>query len=64
MLEGMVELTQFVVDDQVIMKNKLKGITEMILNFDELDNTNNLEHGRPSIKFHSTRNLKKQSLLP
>ena len=32
MLEGMVELNQFVVDDQVIKKNKLKGITEMILN--------------------------------
>ena len=31
MLEGMVELNQFVVDDQVIKKNKLKGITEMIL---------------------------------
>ena len=28
MLEGMVELNQFVVDDQVIKTNKLKGITE------------------------------------
>ena len=28
--EGMVELNQFVVDDQVIKTNKLKGITEMI----------------------------------
>ena len=46
MLEGMIELTQFVVDDQVIKKNKLRGITEMILNLDELDNTNNLEDGR------------------
>ena len=27
-VEGMVELNQFVVDDQVIKKNKLKGITE------------------------------------
>ena len=27
MLEGMVELNQFEVDDQVIKKNKLKGIT-------------------------------------
>ena len=31
-VEGMVELNQFVVDDQVIKKNKLKGITEMIIN--------------------------------
>ena len=37
MLKGIVELNQFVVDDQVIMKNKLKGIMEMILNLDELD---------------------------
>ena len=39
MLEGMVELDQFVVDDQVIKKSKLKGITEMILNLNELDNS-------------------------
>ena len=44
----MVKLTQFVVDDQVIKKNKLRGITEMILNLNELDNTDNLEDGRPS----------------
>ena len=29
MLEGIVELNQFEVDDQVIKKNKLKGITEI-----------------------------------
>ena len=46
--EGMVELNQFVVDDQVIKKNKLKGITEMIINLDELNNSNNLEDGHPS----------------
>ena len=46
MLEGMVELNEFLVDDQVIKKNKLKGITEMILNLDELDNSNNLKDGR------------------
>ena len=33
MLEGMVELNQFEVNDQVIKENKLKGITEMIINF-------------------------------
>ena len=43
MLEGMVELDKFLVDDQVTKTNKLKGITEMIINLDELDNTNNLE---------------------
>ena len=50
MLEGMVELNQFVVDDQVIKKNKLKGITEVILNLNELDNSDNLKDGRPSNK--------------
>ena len=47
-VEGMVELNQFAVDDQVIKKNKLKGITEMIINLDELNNSNNLEDGHPS----------------
>ena len=42
-VEGMVELNQFVVDDQVIKKNKLKGITEMIINLDELNNSDNLK---------------------
>ena len=44
----MVELNQFVVDDQVIKKNKLKGIMEMIINLDELNNSDNLEDGHPS----------------
>ena len=48
MLEGIVELNQFEVDDQVIEKNKLKGITEITLNLDELDNSDNLKDGRPS----------------
>ena len=47
-VEGMVELNQFVVDDKVIKKNKLKGITEMIINLDELNNSDNLEDGHPS----------------
>ena len=42
MLEGIVELNQFEVDDQVIKKDKLKGITEMTLNLDELDNSDNV----------------------
>ena len=49
-VEGMVELNQFVVDNQVIKKNKLKGIMEMIINLDELNNSNNLKDGRPSNK--------------
>ena len=56
-VEGMVELNQFVVDDQVIKKNKLKGITEMIINLDELNNSDNLKDGRPSnelITYHVT----------
>ena len=48
MLEGIVELNQFEVDDQVIKTNKLKGITEITLNLDELNNSDNLKDGRPS----------------
>ena len=46
----MVELNQFEVDDQVTKMNKLKGITEMIINLDELNNSINLKDGRPSNK--------------
>ena len=46
MLEGMVEFNQL--DDQVTKMNKLKGITEITLNLDELDNSHNLKDGRPS----------------
>ena len=55
--EGMVELNQFVVNDQVIKKNKFKGITEMIINLDELNNSDNLEVGKPSnslLTYHVT----------
>ena len=48
MLEGMVELNKFLVDDQVTKTNKLKGITEITLNLHELDNSDNLKDGRPS----------------
>ena len=37
MLEGIVELNQFEVDDQVTKTNKLKGITEITFNLDELN---------------------------
>ena len=48
MLEGIVELNQSEVDDQVTKTNKLKGITEITLNLDEHDNSDNLKDGRPS----------------
>ena len=48
MLEGMVELNQFEVDDQVTKMNKLKGITEITLKLDEFNNSDNLKDGRPS----------------
>ena len=48
MLEGIVELNQFEVDDQVTKMNKLKGITEITLNLDELNNSDKLKDGRPS----------------
>ena len=57
MLEGMVELNQFEVDDQVTKMNKLKGITEITLNLDELNNSDNLKDERPSnelLTYHMT----------
>ena len=59
MLEGIIELDQFEVNDQIIKKNKLKGITEITLNLDELDNSDNLKDGRPSselLTYHVTSN--------
>ena len=57
MLEGIVELNQFEVDDQFSKTNKLKGITEITLNLDELNNRVNLKDGRPSnelLTYHMT----------
>ena len=56
-VEGMVELNQFEVDDQVTKMNKLKGITETTLNLNELNNSDNLKDGRPSnelLTYHVT----------
>ena len=47
-VEGIVELNQFEIDDQVTKTNKLKGIMEMIINLGELNNSINLKDGRPS----------------
>ena len=57
MPEGIVELNQFEVDDQVTKMNKLKGITEITLNLHELNNSDNLKDGRPSnelLTYHVT----------
>ena len=54
---GMVDLTDFVNNAWVSKKNKLSGITEMIINSNELDNSENLEDGRPSnalLTYHVT----------
>ena len=56
-VEGIVELNQFEIDDQVTKMNKLKGIMEMIINLDELNNSVNLKDGRPSnelLTYHVT----------
>ena len=53
----MIELTQFGNDDRVFKMNKLRDIAEMILNLDELDNSNNLKDGKPSntlLTYHVT----------
>ena len=59
MLEGIIELNQFEVDDQVTKMNKLKGITEITLTLDELNISFNLKDGRPSnelLTYHVTSN--------
>ena len=59
MLEGIVELNQFEVDDQVTKMDKLKGITEIALNLDQLNNSDNLKDGRHSnelLTYHVTSN--------
>ena len=48
MLEGIIELNQFEIVDEVTKMNKLKGITQITLNLDELNNSVNLKDGRPS----------------
>ena len=55
----MIAFDQFVNDEQVIKKSRLRGITELIFNLTELDNTDNLKDGRPSnalLTYHVTAN--------
>ena len=57
--EGMTAFTHFVNDERVTKMNKLRGITEMNLNLDKLDNSDNLEDGRSSnalLTYHVTSN--------
>ena len=59
MLEGIIEFNQFEVDDQVTKTNKLKGITEITLTLNELNNNDSLKDGRPSnelLTYHMTSN--------
>ena len=59
MPEGIIELNQFEIDDQVTKTNKLKGITEITLNLDELNNSDNLKDGKPSnelLTYHVSSN--------
>ena len=58
-LKGMTAFMQFVNDERVTKMNKLRGITEMSLNLNELDNADNLEDRRPSnalLTYHVTSN--------
>ena len=47
-VEGIIELNQFEIDDEVTKTNKLKGITEITFHLDELNNSVNLKDGRPT----------------
>ena len=44
----MIELNQFAKDDRVFKMNKLRGITEMSLDLNELYNSDNLKDRKPS----------------
>ena len=55
----MIELNQFAKDDRAFKMNNLRGITEMSLDLNELDNSDNLKDGRPSnalLTYHVTAN--------
>ena len=59
LIEGGTGMIQFdkAPKELVSRTNKLKGITEIVLSLDELDNTDNLENGKPSstlLAYHVT----------
>ena len=50
-------MTQFDKGSGINRKNKLEGITKMVFNLNELDDSNNLENGKPSnslLTYHVT----------
>ena len=47
LVEGKMELSQFDKSLRINRKNKLAGITEMVFDLDELDNSNTLSNGSP-----------------
>ena len=47
-VEGIHIISDLNNDPQIIKTNKLAEVTNMIFNLDEIDNTDNLEEGRPS----------------
>ena len=57
MLEGIVEFTNLKLMIKLNKKNNLKGIIEITLNLNEINNSNNLKDGRPSnelLTYHVT----------
>ena len=59
LVKGKIEMTQFnkALKERVSRTNELKGITEIVLSLEELDNTDNLENGKPSstlLAYHMT----------
>ena len=57
LVEGKIELTQFNMNPRINRKNNSAGITEMVFNSDELDNSNNFGNGSPSntsLTYHVT----------
>ena len=48
MVEGKHIISDLDNDPQIVKTNKLAKVTNIILKLDELDNTNNLEDGKPS----------------
>ena len=48
LVKGEIELTQFDKNPQIENMNKLAGVIEVVFNLNELDNSNNLENGKPS----------------
>ena len=53
LVKGKIEITQFDKDSRINRTNKLEGITEIVFNLNELDNSNNLESRTPSNTLHT-----------